>query len=88
MWRVRGRSPSHSKGRGRTPPAEGVSTWRSRLELLDVTGRRVLVREVGSLGKGRHTVNLAEGRRVASGIYWVMLTQGANEQTTRVAVIE
>jgi hypothetical protein len=55
---------------------------------VDVSGRRVLAREVGSLGPGRHTVNLAEGRKVATGIYWVRLTQGANEQTARVAVIE
>ena len=60
----------------------------ARLELLDVTGRRVLAREVGTLGEGRHRVNLAEGRRVAPGLYWVRLTQGANRGGTRVAVIE
>jgi hypothetical protein len=60
----------------------------ARLELLDVSGRRVRAREVGSLGAGRHTVNLAEGRRVATGLYWVRLAQGANQRTTRVAVIE
>ena len=60
----------------------------ARLELLDVSGRRVVAREVGSLGVGRHTVNLAEGRRVAPGLYWVRLTQGANQRTTRVAVIQ
>ncbi len=60
----------------------------ARLELLDVSGRRVLAREVGSLGSGQHTVNLAEGRRVAPGIYWVRLTQGASQQRARVAVIE
>ncbi|HET9327532.1 MAG TPA: T9SS type A sorting domain-containing protein [Candidatus Eisenbacteria bacterium] len=60
----------------------------ARLELLRVSGRRVLAREVGSLGVGRHTVNLAAVRSVAPGLYWVRLTQGANRQTTRVAVIE
>ena len=40
------------------------------------------------LGAGRHAVNLAEGRRVATGLYWVRLAQGANQRTTRVAVIE
>jgi hypothetical protein len=33
-------------------------------------------------------VDLAEGRTVASGHYWVRLTQGENRKTTRVAVIE
>jgi hypothetical protein len=60
----------------------------ARLELVDVGGRRVLSREVGSLGAGRHTVNLAEGHRVAAGIYWVQLAQGAQQQKVRVTVIE
>jgi hypothetical protein len=60
----------------------------ARLELLDISGRRLLSREVGSLGPGRHTVNLAEGRRVAPGIYWVRLAQGANRRSRRVAVTE
>src|SRR5262249_47903052 len=58
----------------------------ARLELVDVSGRRLVSREVGSLGAGRHTVSLT--RRVAPGLYWVRLTQGTNQQTTRVAVIE
>jgi hypothetical protein len=60
----------------------------ARLDLLDISGRRVLLREVGSLGAGRHTVNLSEGRAVASGVYWVRLTQGENRQTARVQVVE
>jgi hypothetical protein len=60
----------------------------ARLELLDVGGRRVVSREVGSLGVGRHTVNLAAGHTVAPGLYWVRLAQGASRKTTRVAVIE
>ena len=58
------------------------------LELLDLSGRRLLAREVGSLGAGRHTMNLAEGRGVAPGVYWVRLAQGANARGTRVVVIE
>jgi len=49
---------------------------------------KLAVAEVGSLGAGRHTVNLAEGRRLAAGLYWVRLTQGVNRRSTRVAVIE
>jgi len=60
----------------------------ARLDLIDVSGRRVISREVGSLGAGRHTVNLSEGRAVAPGLYWVRFTQGANERAARVAVIE
>jgi len=52
-----------------------------------VSGRRVLSREVGSMGAGRHTVNLAQERRVSTGIYWVSLSQGNHQQRARVAVI-
>ena len=59
----------------------------ARLELHDVTGRLVLSREVGSMGAGRHTVSLAQGHRVSTGIYWVSLSQGNHQQRARVAVI-
>lgn len=59
----------------------------ARLELLDVSGRRVVEREVGSLGAGQHTFDLGTGQRLAPGLYLVRLTQGANTRTTRVAVI-
>src|SRR5262249_50811697 len=56
------------------------------LDLLDLSGRRVAEREVGSLGAGRHTVDFSETRRVAPGLYWVRLTQGPNRQTRRLVV--
>ena len=58
------------------------------LELLDVAGRRIITREVGSLGAGRHTLDLGEGRRLAPGLYLVCLRQGANTRMTRVAVLK
>ena len=60
---------------------------RAQLELVDVTGRRILDLDVGSLGAGRHRVNLAEGRRVAPGLYWIRLTQGNNRRESRLTVI-
>jgi len=60
----------------------------ARLELLDMSGRRVVAQDVGALGAGRHTVNLAEGHKVAPGLYWVRLTQGTNHRVTRAAVLE
>jgi hypothetical protein len=59
----------------------------ARLELVDVSGRRVAEREVGVLGAGRHLVALAAGRPLAPGLYLVRLTQGANVRVTRVAVL-
>jgi hypothetical protein len=53
-----------------------------------VSGRRVVAREVGSLGPGRHTLDLAEGRRLAPGLYVVRLTQGRQTGVRRVAIID
>ena len=58
------------------------------LELLDVAGRCMAAREVGTLGAGRHTVALADGVRLAPGILFVRLRQGANVRTVRLAVLE
>jgi len=56
------------------------------LDLLDVTGRRLAGREVGSLGAGRHTLDLAEGRRLAPGLYLIRLQQGVSARMTKVVV--
>jgi hypothetical protein len=60
----------------------------ARLELVDVAGRRVMSRDVGALGAGRHVVNLAEARALAPGMYLVKLTQGAHSRVARAAVIQ
>ena len=57
------------------------------LELIDVTGRRVKTRSVGSLGAGRHVINLAEGEQLGPGIYFIRLTQGARERVVRTSVL-
>ena len=56
-------------------------------EVLDLAGRRIAVREVGSLGTGRHVVNLAEGARIPPGIYVIRLTQGGRSLTVRGTVV-
>jgi hypothetical protein len=60
----------------------------ARLELMDVSGRQVAMREVGSLGAGRHTVDLAEERRLPAGVYLVRLVQGTETRVRRVAVLD
>ena len=56
----------------------------ARLDVFDLAGRRVVGRDVGTLGAGRH--ELAMGR-LAPGVYVVRLTQGALMATRRAAVI-
>lgn len=60
----------------------------ARLALFDIAGRRMIEREVGSLGAGRHEVELAHGARLSPGVYLLRLTQGASAQTRRVCVLE
>jgi len=60
----------------------------ARIELVDVSGRRVVAREVGSLGPGRHAVDLAAGRPLPSGLYLVRLAQGGQMRVARVVVLD
>lgn len=67
-----------------TLPASG----QARLDLVDVSGRRVAGREVGSLGAGPHTIDLASGRTLAPGVYMLRLTRGTEHRVSRVIVLE
>ena len=58
----------------------------ARLELMDVAGRVLNSREVGSLGPGTHSVDISGGRPLRPGIYFLRLTQGGREVRARAAV--
>jgi streptogramin lyase len=61
----------------------------AQLELVDVTGRRVTVREVGGLGAGTHAIDLAAGRpSPGSGVYFVRLVQGGDVAVRRVVLLD
>ncbi len=87
-FELKGAQPNPTRGTRLTVtftlPVEAPGT----LELLDITGRQVASRDVGSLGPGSHTVALAEGRKLSSGLYLARLTQGRNSRTMRVVVIQ
>jgi hypothetical protein len=82
-------------GGARPNPARGsIHVWftlanreSATLELIDIAGRRVTRREVGSLGAGPHLVNLAASTRLQSGIYFLRLIQGERVLTARVALV-
>jgi hypothetical protein len=79
--------PNPSSGRTLTVRFTLASSAPAALELLDVAGRRIAAREVGSLGAGHHTLDLDEGGRLSPGLYLLCLRQGANTRVTRVAVV-
>jgi hypothetical protein len=59
----------------------------AQLVLLDVSGRRVLERSVGSLGSGYHVVRFNDAPRLPAGVYFVRLTQGENTLVKRGAIV-
>ena len=59
----------------------------ARLELVDVSGRQVFSREVGSLGRGEHVVRVSGSQPLAPGLYLVRLTQGGRSLTAKAVTI-
>ena len=57
------------------------------LELMDVSGRRVMTREVGQFGAGAHTLRLDGERTLPAGVYFGRLTQGARSISTRGVIL-
>jgi len=57
------------------------------LAVLDVAGRKLASREVGSLGVGRHTLPLDLGAGVSPGVYWLRLTQGGHSLLAKAAIV-
>jgi hypothetical protein len=58
------------------------------LELIDLSGRRVLAREVGAMGAGAHTLSLEDAAgKLPAGIYALRLTQGPKVASAKVSLI-
>jgi hypothetical protein len=58
----------------------------ARLELMDVAGRALVTRQVGAMGPGDHSIDLA-GRSMPPGIYFIRLTQAGTQVRARIAVL-
>jgi len=63
------------------------STAPARLEIFDLTGRRVSSSEVNGPGPGRRLVTVPAGRPLPAGVYTIRLSQGGRALTRRGAVI-
>ena len=59
---------------------------RATIEMLDLAGRRIASSEVGSMGTGQHSIRLTGESRLAPGLYFARLRQGAASRTARVVV--
>jgi hypothetical protein len=83
---LRGFLPNPASGR----PVVGLTLGSSapaRLEVLEVTGRRVLTRDVTGFGIGLHEVPLGGARPLAPGLYLVRLYQAGEVRTARGLVL-
>lgn len=58
------------------------------LEVLDVAGRRLLARDLGTLAPGRHSATVDVGARARAGVRFVRLRQGEETRSLRVSVVE
>src|SRR5262249_52448948 len=61
---------------------------RGSLELLDLAGRRVAVRDLSGESAGRHQVTLLERASLAPGVYLLRLTHDGAVRGMKVAVIQ
>jgi hypothetical protein len=57
------------------------------LELLDIGGPRLCIRDVGG-SPGVHAVTLMPARNVGAGVYFVRLVQGRELVARRVSLVE
>ena len=59
----------------------------ARLEVFDVSGRRLAQRDLADRPAGRHTIELQGQQVFAPGVYVVRLTQGARRTTARAVIV-
>ena len=59
----------------------------ARLDVLDVAGRRVLARDLGTQGPGLHEARLETSTGLAPGVYWLHLSQGGRDASLRVVLM-
>ena len=59
----------------------------AKLELLDVSGRRLLERDLRGLGPGELLVRLDGSAAVRPGLYFLRLSQGARALVSRGCVV-
>jgi len=57
------------------------------LDLIDLAGRRIVSKDVSSLGAGNHRVRIAESGAVSPGVYWLVLQQGGERKVARALVV-
>jgi len=63
------------------------SADRAKMEVLDVSGRSVLRKDLGSLGPGAHVVHISEGSELPTGVYFLRVIQAGESVSKPMIVI-
>jgi hypothetical protein len=65
-----------------------LGSWEpASLAVVDVAGRKMLERDLGAPGPGRHETSLEAGSILAPGLYWLWLSQGGRSVSTKVTIM-
>ena len=65
-----------------------LASWApASLRLIDVAGRLVFARDLGSPGPGRHETRLGDGTAPPPGTYWLSLQQSGRNVTSKVTFV-
>ena len=80
--------PNPSRGRAVTIAFGLASSAPARLELVDLSGRRLLVQSVDQLGPGQHTWTFRRSAAITPSVYFVRLVQGERTLVRRFAVLD
>jgi hypothetical protein len=85
VFSLDGLGPNPANGRDASIHFSLAVAGETRLEVFDMTGRRVWAQR-STLGPGEHDAHI--DRTLAAGIYWVRLSHPAGRRSVRVAVLE
>ena len=58
------------------------------IAVFDLNGRRILTRDVGSLGAGEHVIDVGPASGLRPGVYLIRLTQAGRSVTSRAIALE
>ena len=83
----RSASPAQRSERSRSPSC-CRRAGHAKLELFDVTGRRVVAREVSPQHAGRYTASLNNAHELPPGVYMVRVSQSGRRATARVVLLQ
>ena len=64
-----------------------VSDAAARVEMFDVRGQRVLVREINTVGRGAARLDIGNAKDHPSGVYYLRLTQSGRATTSRLVLV-